>query len=303
MPTVEESYARNRSPPLEEGGEKTSKNNQRIFSFPPSRGGVNGYVMHSVFLPCITLALLTLREGVRQRFLWVSVGVLLLGILLASFARLLAVTEAQEIFNALLAGFLRLMAVLITILYVLNSQAREYQDQGMALLFSLPMARSCYFFGKLAGYVLLTSCMVGLFSLPFLLFGSVAQGSLWGVSLFLELLIVILFSFLVQGTIKTVPAAFVTALLFYLLSRVMASLLVAGHGAILPQDNGYLIFLNTLLQTIAYLLPRLDRFTQVEWVVYGQGGWSDLYFILMQSVGYLCMLCGAVLFDLYRKSI
>ena len=69
--------------------------------------------MHAVYSPCITLALLTLREGVRQRFLWVLVGMLLLGIFLASFARSLAVTEAQEIFNALLAGFLRLMAVLV----------------------------------------------------------------------------------------------------------------------------------------------------------------------------------------------
>lgn len=259
--------------------------------------------MHAVYSPCITLALLTLREGVRQRFLWVLVGVLLLGIFLASFARSLAVTEAQEIFNALLAGFLRLMAVLVTILYVLNSQARESQDQGMALLFSLPMARSSYFFGKLAGYALLVLCLVGLFSLPFLLFGSLAQGSLWGSSLFLELLIVVVFSFLVQGTIRPVPVAFVTVLLFYLLSRIMASLLLIGHGAILPQDSSYRIVLNTLLQTIAYLLPRLDRFTQSEWVVYDQGGWSDLYFVLMQSIGYLCMLCGAALFDLYRKSI
>ena len=251
--------------------------------------------------PFWTLASLTVLEGVRQRF-WLALGgVLLVGLLLAGFASFLAVTEARQIFSALLGAFLRLAAVLLIGLHVLSSQTRSHQDKVLELLFSLPVSRGVCFFGTLAGYALLVFFVVLLFCGTLLFFVPFAQVILWGGSLFLELLIVAVFSFLAQLTVRQVPAAFLVVLFFYLLSRTMTSLQWVGQGAIMPHDSVHLPVINAMLNAMAFILPGLDRFTQSEWLAYGQGGWEDFLFVIVQGVSYLVLLCGAVLIDLYRK--
>ena len=49
------------------------------------------------------------------------------------------------------------------------------------------------------------------------------------------------------------------------------------------------------------MLPDLYRFTRSEWLVYHVGTPSDLLPVLGQSAVYLVLICGAALFDLYRK--
>lgn len=253
--------------------------------------------------PFLTFATLTVLEGMRQRLLLLLGGVLLVGLFLAGFAGELAVTEVAQIRSSLLGAFLRLAAVLLAALYVLQSQAREQDDKGLELVFSLPVPRSLYFFGKLAGYMLLVLVMVCLFCGALLFFAAPAQVALWGGSLFLELWIVVTFGFLVQLTLRKIPAAFLTILFFYFLSRTMASLQLVGQGALMPQDSLYLQTINTLLNAIAFLLPSLDRFTQSAWLAYGQGGWEDFLLVSVQSIVYFVWLCGAVLIDLYRKNL
>lgn len=250
-----------------------------------------------------TLATLTLLEGARQRLFIILLGIVLAALSLASFAGSLAVTEAGEVRSTLLGAFLRLAAALLTALYVLHSQFRAYHDKGLELLFSLPLTRTVYLFGKLAGYALLIVIMVGLFSGVLLCFAPPLAVALWGVSLFFELWIVAAFSFLVQLTLRSFPAACLVVLFFYLLARTVASLQLVGQGAIMPHNSLYLSITNALLNAIAFLLPDFDRFTQSEWLAYSSGNWGDLLFIAGQGTIYLIFLAGISLIDLYRKSL
>lgn len=260
-------------------------------------------MLAKIYFTILTLASYTVLEGFRQRLLSLLVAVITISLLIAEFAGMLAITEAQLIRSSLLGALLRFLGVLLVILHVLYCQAREESDKGLELLFSLPISRSLYFFGKLVGYLVLVLGMVCLFMLTLLLFAPPAQVALWGYSLFLELWIVVTMSFLAQLTLRKVPVAFLTVLLFYLLSRTMSSLQVVGQGAIMPQNSASLTFSNILLDTIAALLPSLDRFTQSAWLAYGQGGWDDVWLISVQSGAYIVLLFGAVLIDLQRKSL
>lgn len=250
-----------------------------------------------------TLATLTLLEGARQRLFIVLLGILLVAFSLAGFVGSLAVTEVREVRSVFLGAFLRLAAALLTTLYVLHSQFRAYHDKGLELLFSLPLTRTVYLLGKLAGYALLIVIMVGVFSGSLLFFAPPLQVALWGVSLFFELWIVAAFSFLVQLTLRSFPAAFLVVLFFYLLARTVASLQLVGQGAIMPQNSPFLLTANALLHAIAFLLPSFDRFTQSEWLAYSSGNWHDLLFIAGQGSIYLILLAGVALIDLYRKSL
>ncbi len=250
--------------------------------------------------PVLILAALTIREGVRHRLFWVVLGMVLVGLSLAGFAGALVITEAGLLRSALLGAFLRLSAAVLTALYLLHSQFREEHDKGLELLFSLPLTRTAYLWGKLAGYAVLVLWMVGLFSAVLIFFAQPVQVALWGGSLLLELWIVMLFSFLVQLTIRSFPAAFLIVLLFYLLSRTLAGLQGVGQGALMPQGLSWLV-VNGILNVIAFLLPSLDRFTRSEWLAYGTGTGEDLLFVLAQGGSYLLLLAGAALIDLHRK--
>ncbi|MBF0462287.1 MAG: ABC transporter permease [Magnetococcales bacterium] len=250
-----------------------------------------------------TLTALTVREGIRQRLAWVMLGMVLVGLCLAGFAGSLAITEAEQVRSTLLGAFLRLSAALLTALSVLHSQNQEYQDKRAEWLFSLPLPRTVYLFGKLAGYAILIGIMAVLLAsvLPF--FAPPAQVALWAGSLFWELWIVAAFSLLVQWTIRSLPAAFLLVLLFYLLSRTLAGMQSVGHGAILPQEGLPWLAAQAVLEVISFLLPRLDRFTQSEWLAYGSGNWADLLFVLAQGGSYLILLAGVSLWDLSRKRL
>lgn len=253
--------------------------------------------------PFATLVFLTVREGRGQKLFWVVLGILLVGLALAGFAGSLAVTEAAELRRAGLGAFLRLAAAILTPLYVLHSQFREYQDKGMELLLALPMTRTVYFFGRICGFALLILWMVLLFSGVLLFFAAPDQVALWGGSLLLELWMVATFSFLVQLTVRSLPAAFLVVLLFYLLSRAIAGLQLVGTGAIMPQQGLQWLVTRTLLDGVAFLLPSLERFTRSEWLAYGTGGWEEARFVLMQGGSYLLLLAGVTLIDLYRKNL
>ncbi|MEO5363109.1 MAG: ABC transporter permease [Magnetococcus sp. DMHC-8] len=253
--------------------------------------------------PVWTLAALTVLEGARHRLFWILPGLVLVGLSLAGFAGSLALTEAGPLRGALLGAFLRLTGVILTAVYVLHSQSREYQDKGLELIFALPLTRTAYLLGKLAGYAVLVSCMVTVFAGVLLFFADPMPVVVWGVSLLMELWLVVAFSLLVQWTIHALPAAFLLVLLFYLLARILADLQWVGQGVLMPQGGLYWQAVNTTLAAIAWVLPSLDRFTRSEWLAYGSGGWDDLLFVLAQGSGYLLLLTGASLVDLYRKSL
>ncbi|MEO5353364.1 MAG: hypothetical protein H7835_09185 [Magnetococcus sp. XQGC-1] len=253
--------------------------------------------------PFLILLLLTCREGIRQRLLLVLLGVMGVGLFLAGFAGSLAVTEAGELRSAFLGAFLRLSAALLTALYVLHSQFREHQDKGLEWLLALPISKTVYYFGKISGYALLIGLMVLFFGTLLLFFAPAGQVALWGVSLLLELGLVAAFSFLVQLSLRSLPAAFLVVLLFYLLSRSMASLQLVGQGVIMPQGGIFWSFSRSVLDGVAYLLPALERFTRSEWLAYASGGWEDLLFVALQGGSYLLLLAGASLIDLYRKNV
>ncbi len=259
-------------------------------------------MLKSDFRPILTIAAVTALEGYRTKLLWLVAGVLLVGVALAGFGGTLAVTEGDQIQSAMLGAWLRLSAVLVTTLFVLNGQVREFNDKGLELVLSLPIPRASYYFGKLTGYIFSILPMVALFTVTLLFYAPAAQVGLWGFSLLMELILIVALSLLCLFTFNQVPPAFSMVLAVYLLARSITSLQLVGHGPIMPGYATYMVVMNGLVDGIAYLLPGLDRFTRTEWLVYGGGGWADAGFVAGQGLVYLVFLSGASLIDLYRKN-
>ena len=119
----------------------------------------------------------------------------------------------------------------------------------------------------------------------------------------MELSIVTAVSLLCLLTFSHVTVALSAVMAFYLLSRSMTAIQLMGHFPVIGPDSLAQDVIVAFLDALAFLLPELDRFTSSQWLVYHTAGWQDLLPIFGQTVIYVGLICGAAMFDLYRKSL
>ena len=90
---------------------------------------------------------------------------------------------------------------------------------------------------------------------------------------------------------------------FYLLSRSIEAMQLMARNPIIDSDSLSQRIIEGFVDSVAFLLPDLARFTSSDWLVYHTGSWQQMAPIATQSVIYLTLLAGAALFDLYRKNL
>ncbi len=249
------------------------------------------------------IATYTALEALRNRLFLVVFVLIVASVGLAEFVSQVAITESQQIQSALLGSVLRMTAVLFVSLFVISSMAREFNDKGFELVLSLPLPRSSYYFGKFIGFSLVALSVAFLFSALLVFYVPAGQVFAWGLSLSLELFIVVAVSLLCLFTFSHVTIAFISVIAFYLLSRSIEAIQLIGHGPLSETHKLSQKMINFFVDTIAYILPDLNRFASTEWLVYHTANIGDLMFVLGQSAIYLLVLTGAALFDLYRKNL
>ncbi|MCW8922037.1 MAG: ABC transporter permease, partial [Gammaproteobacteria bacterium] len=160
----------------------------------------------------------------RNRLLWLSVLMMVIGFVLVEFVGDLAIAEHRATQLAILAVFLRLSAVLLVALFVVSSSLRELQDKTLEMILAMSIRRSSYYLGKLLGYVQLAVVMGFGFGLLLLAYAPLEQVLIWTLSLLLELVIVVALALVMLFTFKQTPAALTGVFIVYLASRVIASL-------------------------------------------------------------------------------
>jgi len=250
----------------------------------------------------LPIARYTLLEALRNRLLWLALILIAAGLAFTQFLQQVSITESNQIQAALLAALLRVGAVFMLAGFVVTSMVREFNDKVMELILSRPMRRSSYFVGKLAGFTAVALALALIFSLPLALFAPVPRVALWGLSLACELLLVTAFALFCVLSLTQVMSALAAVAGFYLLSRSISALqimvanplsdtLSLGQGVV-----GYVV------DAIAFVLPGMDRMTQTAWLIYSAPTAAELGQLLVQTVAYVLLLCGAALFDLQRKN-
>jgi Cu-processing system permease protein len=249
-----------------------------------------------------TISKFTIIESMRNRLLWLSLLMMVIGFVLIEFVGDLAITEHKATQLAILAVFLRLSAVLLVALFVVSSSLRELQDKTLEMILAMSISRSSYYLGKLLGYVQLAVLMGLAFALLLLIYAPFEQVLIWSISLILELVLVVALALVMMFTFRQVPAALTGVFIVYLASRVMASLYLMSQHPIISSDSIGQNFIGGFVGMMTWMLPDLSRYTQTEWLVYSSADWSQLLPILIQTIIYLSLLSAVALFDFYRKN-
>ncbi len=243
--------------------------------------------------PLTTIAWYTLLEARRNRFVLLLALLALAALGVAAFAGQLALSESRQIQVALAAALARTGAVLLVCAFVIASLQREASDKGQQLLLALPLSRSVYVIGKMAGFGLLAALPVLLFGTAALLTADMAAALVWSASLLCELWLMVAFSMLCALGVSQLVPALAASVGFYVLARAIGSLQAMADGGAAGTAAG----------AIAALVPHLDRFTQSAWLVYGDAGMAQLAPVLIQTAVYVPLLAAMAVFDLYRKEL
>ena len=255
-----------------------------------------------MFKSIFTIARFTFYEAVRNHLFILAVIGLICFFGLTEFVGELAITESRQLQATLIGSGLRVFAVLTVSLFVIASMVREFNDKGFESLLSLPMPRHNYFFGKLAGFLLLGLTVSVLTGGLLLVYCEAHVVMIWTISLFCELALVIAMSVFCLLTFNNITLAYVVVIAFYFLSRTMSAIQLISGSPILQSGEPSQAFMQFMINVIAYVLPDMHGFTQGRWLAYG-AEWGVLVPVLGQSAVYLSLLVSAGLFDLYRKEL
>jgi ABC-type Na+ efflux pump permease subunit len=253
---------------------------------------------HAVFI----IARYTIVEALRNRLLWLVAATLAASLVVAGFLQAVAMTESGAIQSAILAAILRLAAVFIIVSFVVTSMVREANDKGLELILALPLPRASYFFGKLAGFVTVAIALALLFGLPLVLFAPWLQVGAWTVSLACELIIMTALSLFCVLSLNQVTSALAAAAGFYMLCRSIGTMQIIAAAPLDPVGSWSTDVMRLAIDGVALLLPHLDRITRTEWLLHAAPDASTMAVALLDAVLYSALLCGAALFDLYRKN-
>ncbi len=238
----------------------------------------------------------------RNRLLLLAMLVVLISFALVEFIGDLTITEHLATQVAVLAAFLRLSAVVIVAMFVVSSTVRELQDKTLEMILAMPIHRSSYYLGKLAGYMQLAIVIGVMFSCLLLLYAPFEQVLIWGCSLILELMLVVALSLVMLFTFRQIPPALTGVFVIYAAARTVTSIYLMSKYPIIPHTTVGQKFMDGFIEALTWLLPGLHRFTQTEWLVYGTGEWLMLLPVLAETVIYMSLLSAIALFDFYRKN-
>lgn len=251
--------------------------------------------------PIDTIARFTFVEAVKNRLFVLMIAGLVCIFGITLFLGELAITETREVQVSLMGYIARLFAVFIASLFVITTLVREFNDKTIEFIIALPVPRYAYFFGKFFGFICLSVFVAIIVSVPIFFYTDISQAIIWCTSLVFELFIIVALCLLCLFTLGHVTTAFFTVMAFYILARSIGTIQLISQSPILESTDVSQLFLNKLLDLIAFVIPDLGSFTRSEWLVYHTGNADGLITIAIQTLIYIFLISSAALFDLYRK--
>ncbi len=243
-----------------------------------------------------------LLSGLRDR-LFIGIFITLISSFsLAIFLGQTALVEASQTTAAYIAGSSRMILAIGLILFVCLSVNRAFENKEVEFIISKPISREQFILAYLFGFLLTALIiLIPLIAIITLLAQINKIGILiWSLSLFAELTILISFSLLTSLILKNSFSAILASFSFYIISRMMGVFVLAIN---LPQDLAQAKnhALQVMLKIISVVFPRLDLFTQSEWLVYGISDFANVKIIATQSLIYIPLMIFMAFHDFKKK--
>jgi hypothetical protein len=246
-----------------------------------------------------------LLTSLRDR-LYVALAAMVAAALVVS--RLLAeagLVEGRELSLAYASMSVRGILVLGIVIFIAFHVRRMYETREIETILTRPISRSTFVLSYSAGFMLVAAgLVVPTAVLMWMLLGADGPGALlWGASLMLECMLVVVLALFCSATLGSAVASALACLGIYGLGRLSTFFL-----DIATADPGHLLAIpgvgrvvHMLVAVISALMPRLDLFGQTRWLIYGLDKQWGIGLLAAQVAVYLPLILAATILDLRRK--
>lgn len=243
-----------------------------------------------------------LLSGIRDR-LYIGLFITLISSFsLSIFLGSTSLVEVPQTTAIYIAGSSRIILIVGMILFVCLSISRAFENKEIDFIMSKAISREQFILSYQIGFFLSALVMVIPLSLAFLIIAQINKIGLliWSISLLCEILIVIAFCLLTSLILKNSFSAILASFAFYIISRLMGVFLLAIH---LPQTlvEAKSNILPTILKIMSVAFPRLDLFTQGDWLIYEIKDYSNVKIIAIQALIYIPLMIFMSFSDFKRK--
>lgn len=242
-----------------------------------------------------------LMAALRDRFLWVVLGALVVVVSLSVFFGASSLTERGDFAITFMAFGLRLFGVAALVLFVTNYARRCIDSRDIDYLLSRPLSRSGFVLAHAAAFstlAVLSALVLG--GAVALMQVSDLQAGLffWWFSLAVEFIIMANIAMFFGFFLSSPTASLIIVFAFYLLSRLIGEIM--GIMAA-PTYNPFMNFLEKIMEVISIFLPRLDLMGHSKWILYGPPETISYGFIFMQGVVFVAVVVCATAMDMRRR--
>jgi len=253
--------------------------------------------------PVYTIARFVLVEALRSGLPGLVIAAVLAAVGIAGFLAQVAITESVALQSTLTAALLRAVAVFLVAAHVVASTQRESNDKVLEVVLALPVSRTSYYLGKLAGYAACGAAVAAVLGLPLFLWNPPGMVVAWVGSLAAETMLVAAAALFFAAAFRQLVSALAATAGLYLLARAMGTIQSMASGP-LASDSLLAHAERWVVDAVALLLPRLDSATRTDWLLYGlQGGLAEYGSVLAGLGLYVALLTAAGLFDFHRRSL
>jgi len=238
-----------------------------------------------------TILLISLRDRLFVALPGLAAAVLLVSRLLGSAA----LSEQHQAALAYGGMTVRLVAVLGVVVFVCLQVRRLVDSREIEAMQARPLSTTGLVLGLYGGFAL---AALGAGGLSALLLGAILQPDglgwlVWSASLEMELALVTALALFAAISLGGAPAAALTSLAIYSLARLSSFFILMAQAS-----KGW----HLAMLLLSLLIPRLDMFTQSEWLVYGPQ-FVVWQLMLPQTVVFVILLLAATVYDLKGRAI
>ncbi|MEZ5813230.1 MAG: hypothetical protein R3E13_00650 [Alphaproteobacteria bacterium] len=249
----------------------------------------------------LTMIRYVVRAAVRDKLIIGLCFLLIMAVSLSVFMGAAALTEQDRFVAVFAAGSIRILNAFGLVLFVVFFIRRSFETRDIELMLSRPIGRIQLVLSYAAGFSILAVFLgvvsgVCVSALSPHLFSN--GHILWTASLIVENILMVNVALFFSMILTSAPSCAFASLGFYVLSRMMSQILgIIDSGKSLLDIQ----IMETLMQVISALMPRLDLMAQTSWLVYGPDPRVGYSFILLQGIIYAGLILLAALIDLRRR--
>ncbi|MBI1275593.1 hypothetical protein GC177_06440 [bacterium] len=206
----------------------------------------------------------------RDRVVWSLVAMMLMLAVACLVLGHGVMVEEEQATTVFLSGGLRLLLVMGLTLFTATQLRHMDHSRELAVFISRPITRGQFLLGFYAalgvfamGLSVVAALLVKLVGVPD------AQGlAVWGATLAGELLIIAAVAMAFGLMLKSPVVSALATLGYYFMARMMSLFVMTQASSLAKTHTAIDLVADWVIKIGSYLVPRLDRFSQSEWLIY-----------------------------------